>query len=169
MIFYLQSLICTIHYFIYCFVGNISNRRLERAFVFFKNGFNLPKNSTTFMFSKGCNTSLIDTEFFVRNNLVHVNLVHKSKSLTTWTGTVRRVERKIVRSWFVVRNTTGRAHQHFTEETRFIRVFFQQHNNAISLLHGFLHRFLETLAVFFAHFQFVNNHFDIMVFISVEF
>ena len=85
------------------------------------------------------------------------------------TSTVWRVEREIVRCRLIIRNATRGTHEHFTEISSFLRIFFEQHNYAISLLHGFLHRLFQALTVFFTDQQFVDNHFDIVVFISIHF
>ena len=53
--------------------------------------------------------------------------------------------------------------------TDVFRLGIQNHHQAVTLAHGSCHALFQASVILFSHHQFINNHFDIVVLIAVEF
>ena len=84
------------------------------------------------------------------------------------TGALRRVEREIV--WRRVGVTDARCgtHQTLGEVLQLTAVFVEDHDESLALTHSDGDRLLEALTVFAGHLQFVDNHLDVVVLITVD-
>ena len=91
----------------------------------------------------------------VGNDLVEVYLVDVAQTLTTWTSTLRRVEREGVGGWVAIGDARGGTHQTAREMFKPPSISLQRegglgdienHDETITLLHGDGDRFLQAVA-----------------------
>jgi hypothetical protein len=97
-----QYFFATIQNLFHCFGGNIPDSCFELKSVFFAQSFDLPKQHAVSVFSKGYDTSFVDGLAVVGYYFVEVDLIDKSQTLTTRTGSLGRIERKRMRSGLAV-------------------------------------------------------------------
>ena len=167
----------TVQYLAQGLLGDVFYPRLQVAVVLVQNGVNLPENHLVLVFSQWGNSTLVDALAAVRNDLVDIYLVDVSQAFTTRTGALRRVKRKRVRCWVIVRYACRRTHQSFRKMPHLARVVVHNHNQPFALLHGRLDGLFQTVgrlgrAVRFVwlgrDFQSVNHHLDVVVLVSVH-
>ena len=85
------------------------------------------------------------------------------------TSTLGRVEREVVWCWIRVADAGSGAHQSLREVLDLPRVLIKNHDQSIALLHGDGDRFLEAFFVGrLGHFHAVYNHFDVVIFVTVN-
>ena len=133
--------------FIDCLVRHLGKRGVERAVILLQHGLNLPENHRLSHLAQRRNAPFAHTQGAVGDHLIDINEVDIAQPLATRTGSLRTVEREIVRSWVLVGNTARGAHQALAVIPGLARVHIEYHNQSIALAHGIGHRLSEALLV----------------------
>ena len=149
--------------------GQILNRRFHRELKFFGKSVKCPEQNGFLAFANGGYCTFVYRKVAVGNKFFEVNIDDGSKSVALWASSLRRVERKRVRSRFLVRNSACGTHQETTIERRLVGTFFQNHRDSLAKLHGKFDGLAQTLAVVVAFYcELIDNNFNEMVLVAVE-
>jgi len=156
-----------VHQFIDSLLGDILKRSLDVTVILLQNRLDLPEDHLIFVFSQRSNGTLMNRQLRVRNHLLHVNLADHAKPLAVWAGALGRVEREDVWCRIAVGKSCLGIHQPLGEVAALTGFFVKHHNRSVALPHGRGDGLCQPLAVVGTHTQFVDDHLDIVVFVSV--
>ena len=166
--FYLQAFIRTIENIVYSIFGQIAHWSLQRSVIFIEQGFQLPENHYTFIFTKRSYGTFVHRQRTVGYHLVNIYQVDVAQALASRTSPLRRIERKVVRSWLSIRQSSNRTHQPLAVMTNALCLRIQNHQKPVALLHGRSHTLTQTLIILIRNDGLVYHHFNIVILISVE-
>ncbi len=96
------TFLTSIDYFPHSIIIHLFYRSIQVVIVSCQNSLNLPEDKSLFHLSQWSQSTFSHRQIAVRDNLILVYQTHHTQSFAMRTGTLRRVERKIVRSRFVV-------------------------------------------------------------------
>ena len=164
----LDPFVRTMKYFLNGFFRKILERSLQCQVVFFQQGFQLPENHHVLVLTQWSNTTFMNGQRTVRNHFVHINQIDIAQAFASVASPLRRVEREIMRSRFLVGYPCNRAHQSFAIMADFIAGSIQYHDKPVSLVHGSSYTLLQALVVLIGSYHhFVDYYFDVVVLIAV--
>src|SRR5574344_135504 len=157
----------TVKYLVEGIFGQITDGCLQIALILLKYGTDLPEYHLVLIFSEWNDGSVVNTDLIVGYNLVEIYLIQISQTLALGTGALGRVEREIVRCRVTVRHTRGRAHQSTAVVFHLPAVLVEDHDQSVTLTQGDIHTLLQSFVVLLLYGQLVDDHFDIMILVSV--
>ena len=163
-----QTLITAIQYFIDDILRQLAHRSLQRSLITFQQSLDLPENHRILVLSQRRDGSFVHRKRTVGYHLVHINQIHIAQPLAARARTLRRIERKVMRSRLAIRKPRHRTHQAFAVVPHTFGLRIQNHQQSVPLLHGNCHALLQARFILSVHRHLVYHHFDVMVLVAVE-
>ena len=147
-------------------VGELGDGCLHIEAVFLQDGLNLPEDHLVLVFPERDDASFMDAQPAVGHHLGEVYLADDAQTLAVWAGALGGVEREVVRRRVGVADAGGGAHQTLGEVLDAARVFVEDHDQPVALLHGDGDRLLESVVVTL-DLKLVYDHLDVVVLVAV--
>ncbi|OPZ95247.1 MAG: hypothetical protein BWY72_02200 [Bacteroidetes bacterium ADurb.Bin416] len=118
----------------------------------------------------------MNRQVFVWNDFIDVHHIDNPQSLTAGTHALGCIKRKVVGRRLAVRQSCRGAHQVPAKITRLQKdgvllrdgILFEDHNDAVALVHGQAEAVLEAFGIFFRNFQLINHHFDVVILVAIQ-
>ena len=154
--------------FVHRLLRNVAHGRFQREFIFLEDGLDLPENHLVLVFSERHDGSLMDALAAVGDDFFQVDFVDVAQSLALRTGSLGRVERENVRRGLAIAHARDGVHQPFREVADGSRFLVENHQGTVALLHGRLHAVAQAVEVLFLHFQLVDDHLDVVIFVAID-
>ena len=169
LIFDAQPLVGPVHDFVERLFGQIFDGRFQRRAIFLADRFDLPKYQGILILAQCHNPAIVNADRRVGNDFRHVQQIHLSQAFALRTSALRRVEGKIVRRRFAVRQSRRRIHQATAIMTHLARIGIQYKHQSVSLLHGDTQTLFQSSFIRCRNDQFVDDHLDAVHLVAVQF
>ena len=165
---YAETLWTAVQYLVHGLARQLPYGGVQCGVVPFQHCLNLPEYHGLACLAQRGYATLADAQFRVGEYLLLVNEGHHAKTLASGAGTLRGVERKVVRSRVAVCYAAGGAHEAAAIMAHLARFHVEDHDESPALLHGGGNALAQTVAILFSNTQTVHHHLYVVVLVAVQ-